>query len=226
MRLRLTLAGTLIAALTLPSMSIAGNLASLIPPPPGARVAIVVFEDLQWADCAVANPILVEAANAHNVPLVVHDFPLPRHTWSFQAAVNARFLEAQSQKLGDEYRGYIFQNQRQIGDEVSLQQLTAKFAREKQVVLPAILDPQNKLAEAVKADFHLGQRLGLEHTPTVFVVGSDGEAVPFVEMIDRQKLDRVIEEMQKKAGPPVQAKPVDKKKDSVTLLFFIPLEMK
>jgi hypothetical protein len=32
--------------------------------------------------------------------------------------------------------------------------------------------------------------------------------------------------MQKKAGPPVQAKPVDKKKDSVTLLFFIPLEMK
>jgi protein-disulfide isomerase len=125
--------------------------------------------------------------------------------------VNARFFAAQSQKLGDEFRGYIFQNQRQIGDEVALQQFTAKFARENQVVLPATLDPQNKLAEAVKTDFQLGQRIGLEHTPTVFVVSSNGEAVPFVETIDRQKLDRVIERMQEKMGPSVQAKPIDRK---------------
>jgi protein-disulfide isomerase len=192
-------------------MCIAGTLASLIPPPPGTKVAIVFFEDLQWPDCASANPVLVKAAKAHNIPLVVHDFPLPRHTWSFQAAVNARFFAAQSQKLGDEFRGYIFQNQRQIGDEVALQQFTAKFARENQVVLPATLDPQNKLAEAVKTDFQLGQRIGLEHTPTVFVVSSNGEAVPFVETIDRQKLDQVIERMHEKLGPSVQARPADRK---------------
>lgn len=212
MRLRLGATGALIMGLILPAMCIAGNLASLIPPPAGAKVALVVFEDLEWPDCAAANPILEEAAKAHNVPLMVHDFPLPRHTWSFRAAVNARFFESQPQKLGDQFRGYILQNQRQIGDEAALQQFTAKFAQEKQVTLPAVLDPDGKLAEAVKADIHLGQRIGLEHTPTVFVVSSDGEAVPFVEIIDRHKLDRVIEELGKSPGAAAQAKPVDKKK--------------
>lgn len=212
MRLRLTLAGALIAVLRLSAMCLATNLASLIPPPSGAKVAIVVFEDLQWPDCAAASPVLEEVAKAHNIPLVVHDFPLPRHTWSFQAAVNARFFEAQAQKLGDEFRGYILQNQRQIGNEAALQQFTEKFAQEKQVGVPPVLDPDGKLADAVKADFRLGQRIGVEHTPTVFVVSADGTDVPFVETIDRQKLDRVIEEMQKKAGPAVPAKSVGKKK--------------
>jgi protein-disulfide isomerase len=193
-------------------MCLEGNLASLMPPPAGAKVAIVVFEDLEWPDCATAHPMLAEAAKTHNVPFVIHDFPLPRHTWSFQAAVNARFFESQSQKLGDEFRGYILQNQRQIGDEAALQQFTAKFAQEQQVALPAVLDPDGKLAEAVKADFRLGQRIGLEHTPTVFVVSLSGAAVPFVETIDRHRLDRVIEDLQKKAGPAVQAKSGDKKK--------------
>jgi protein-disulfide isomerase len=211
MSLRLTSAGALFTALILPAICFAAKLASLIPPPPGAKVAIVVFEDLEWPDCATVNPVLEEAAKAHNVPLMVHDFPLPRHTWSFQAAVNARFFKAESQKLGDEFRGYIFQNQKLIGDEAALQQFTAKFAQEKQVTLPAVLDPDGKLTEAVKADFHLGQRIGVEHPPTVFVVSGSGAAIPFVETIDRQKLDRVIEEMQKKAGTAVQAKPVAKK---------------
>ncbi|HKT52321.1 MAG TPA: thioredoxin domain-containing protein [Candidatus Angelobacter sp.] len=212
MRIRLSSAGVALLFLTLTAMSLEGNLASLIPPPAGAKVAIVVFEDLEWPDCATAHPILAAAAKTHNVPLVIHDFPLPRHTWSFQAAVNARFFESQQQKLGDEFRGYIFQNQKLIGDEAALRQFTAKFAQEKQVTLPAVLDPDGKLAEAVTADFRLGQRIGLEHTPTVFVVRGSGAAIPFVETIDRHKLDRAIEDFEKKAGPAVQPRPADSKR--------------
>src|SRR6185503_11845819 len=146
MRVRLSSAGVALLLLTLTAMSLEGNLASLIPPPAGAKVAIVIFEDLEWPDCVTAHPILVAAAKTHNIPLVIHDFPLPRHTWSFQAAVNARFFEGQQQKLGDEFRGYILQNQKLIGDEAALQQFTAKFALEKQVTLPAVLDPDGKLA--------------------------------------------------------------------------------
>jgi len=40
MRLRLSAAGALIMGLILPAMCVAGNLASLIPPPPGAKVAM------------------------------------------------------------------------------------------------------------------------------------------------------------------------------------------
>ncbi|HET9182017.1 MAG TPA: thioredoxin domain-containing protein [Candidatus Angelobacter sp.] len=211
MRVRLT-AGALACVFAAGVVAMAESFASLLPPPPGAKVAIVVFQDLQWPDCAIAYPLLVEAARAHNVPLVVHDFPLPRHNWSFQAAVNARFFDQESPQLGDEFRGYILQNQKQIMDETALQRFTSEFAAERQVELPVVLDPDGKLAQMVTADFRLGQRIGLEHTPTVFVVSAGQQAYPMVETIDRQKLDRVIEELQKKAGPPVTAKRTLKKK--------------
>lgn len=202
----------LVCIVAVAAVSAAASFASLLSPPAGAKVAIVLFQDLEWPDCATAYPMLVEAARAHNVPLVVHDFPLPRHNWSFQAAVNARFFDQQSQKLGDEFRGYILQNQKQIMDETALQKYTKKFASEKQIVLPAVLDPEGKLAKMVTADFRLGQRIGVEHTPTVFVVSAGRPAYPFVETIDRQQLVRMIQEMQKKAGPPVTPKRAVKKK--------------
>ena len=211
MRVRMT-AGVLVCVFASVAASVAEGFAALLPPPPGAKVAIVVFQDLEWPDCATAYPLLMEAARAHNVPLVVHDFPLPRHNWSFQAAVNARFFDQQSQKLGDEFRGYILQNQKQIMDRAALQRLTEEFASENKVQLPVVIDPEGKLAKLVTADFRLGQRIGLEHTPTVFVVSSGRPAYPFVETIDRQKLDRVIQDMQKKAGPPVTPKRAVKSK--------------
>jgi len=216
MGVRLT-AGVLVcvfaaAAVSAAAVSAAASFASLLPPPAGAKVAIVVFQDLEWPDCATAYPLLVETARAHNVPLVVHDFPLPRHSWSFQAAVNARFFDQQSQKLGDEFRGYILQNQKQIVDQAALQRLTEEFASENKLELPIVVDPEGKLANMVTADFRLGQRIGVEHTPTVFVVSVGRPAYSFVETIDRQKLDRVIQEMQKKAGPPVAVKAAARKK--------------
>src|SRR3984957_15758138 len=36
--------------------------ASALKPPPGARVAIVEFYDLECPDCARANPLLIQAA--------------------------------------------------------------------------------------------------------------------------------------------------------------------
>lgn len=214
MRVRPT-TGLLVCIFATAGVWAATSFASLLPPPPGAKVAIVLFQDLEWPDCATAYPLLLEAARAHNVPLVVHDFPLPRHNWSFQAAVNARFFDQQSQKLGDAFRGYILQNQKQIMDQAALQRLTEEFASENKVELPVVIDPEGKLAKLVTADFRLGQRIGLEHTPTVFVVSAGRPAYPFVETIDRHKLNRVIEEMQKNAGPPVTPKrPVKSKKHS------------
>src|SRR5216684_4537684 len=71
--------------------------ASLLKPPPGVKVAVVVFEDLECPDCARLYPIVVEAAGAHHVPVVLHDFPLPRHPWAFDAAVFARFFDTKSE---------------------------------------------------------------------------------------------------------------------------------
>src|SRR5258708_7288367 len=56
-------------------------------PPAGAKVAIVVFEDLQCPDCARAAPLVKEVSKSEKIPVLRHDYPLPMHNWSFQAAV-------------------------------------------------------------------------------------------------------------------------------------------
>ncbi len=187
---------------------------SSLKPPPGAKVAVVVFEDLQCPDCARAYPVVWDAANAHKIPVVLHDFPLPRHNWSFRAAVLARYFDTKSQKLGDDYRGYIYKNQQQIVDEATLQNFTQKFADDVKVPLPFAIDADGKLADKVKEDRLLGQKIGLEHTPTIFVVANGATASPFVEVVDRDQLSQIIEDMQKKAGPAAPAKSAPTKKSA------------
>jgi protein-disulfide isomerase len=189
--------------------------ASSLKPPPGAKVAVVVFEDLQCPDCARAYPLVWETANAHKVPVVLHDFPLPMHNWSFQAAVYARYFDTKSEKLGNDFRGYIYQNQPQINPG-NLQQYVQKFANDNKTPVPFMLDPGGKLAEKVKADYALGQRMGLEHTPTIFVIGNGGASTPFVEVTDRAKMGEIIEDMLKKAGPSAPAKPASGAKKKST----------
>ena len=163
-------------------------------PPPGAKVAIVEFEDLECPDCAAANPVLKQAAEQYHIPWVRHDFPLPFHNWSFQAAVNARYFDTRGKTLGDDYRDYIFANQISIETPAQLQQFTQKFAQAHGIALPFAIDPMGRLAAEVKADYALGQRIGIEHTPTIWIVTNGSHAAPFVEVVDRSKLYQLIDQ--------------------------------
>ncbi|MGD0295147.1 MAG: thioredoxin domain-containing protein [Terracidiphilus sp.] len=163
-------------------------------PPPGARVALVEFEDMECPDCGRANPLLKEAAAKYKIPLVRHDFPLPMHAWSFNAAVNARWFDTHSKALGDEYRDQVFANQATIVNPDVLLQFTEKFAALHGLAMPFAIDPQGKLAELVKADYALGQRVGIEHTPTIWVVTAHSKGAPFVEVVDRSKLFQLIDQ--------------------------------
>src|SRR5579864_4155373 len=122
-----------------PAMSHAAD-GSQLKPPPGARVAIVMFEDLECPDCARAYPVVWETANAHKVPVVLHDFPLPQHPWSFDAAVYARYFDSKAAKLGNDFRGFVFSNQPQI-TQGSLRQFVQKFADDNKTPLPFNPDP-------------------------------------------------------------------------------------
>ncbi len=163
-------------------------------PPAGARVAIVEFEDMECPDCANANPLLKEAAAKYNIPWVRHDFPLPFHAWSMQAAVNARWFDTKSKKIGDDYRDAVFANQPSIVNLDGLRQFTEKFAADHKISLPFAMDPQGKLAAEVKADYALGQRIGIEHTPTIWVVTANSKGAPFIEVVDRTKLFQLIDQ--------------------------------
>jgi protein-disulfide isomerase len=169
--------------------------ASALKPPAGAHVAIVEFEDMECPDCARANPLLKQAAANYKIPWVRHDFPLPMHAWSFNAAVNARWFDAAKGKaVGDEYRDQVFANQSSIYNPDQLRQFTEKFAQSHGIALPFAMDPQGKLASDVKADYALGQRVGIEHTPTIWVVTANSKGAPFVEVVDRSKLYQMIDQ--------------------------------
>jgi protein-disulfide isomerase len=189
--------------LVLGSTLVWGGDTSMLRPPTGSKVAIIVFEDLECPDCARAAPLLHEAAKAYNIPLVQHDFPLPQHPWSFEAAVNARYFDTKSKKMGDDYRLYIFQNQLYITKQ-NLRGYTEKFAEQNKVVLPFVVDPTGDLAGKVKADYQLGQRLPVDHTPTIYVVSNSARGTPFVEVVDRTQLYQLIEQVMKQAGETAQ----------------------
>ncbi len=184
---------------------------SSLKPPAGARVAIVVFEDLECPRCAQAYPTVWEAAKAHNVPVMLHDFPLQMHPWSFDAAVFARYFDTKSQKLGDDFRGYIFKNQPQI-DKQNLRQYVDKFASDNKAPIPFVLDPDGQLKAKVIADRDLGTQIGLQHTPTIFVIGNGGAATPPVEIDDYSTLGKAVEDMLQKAPAPAPAKKAAPKK--------------
>jgi len=64
------------------------------------------------------------------------------------------------------------------------------------VDLPFVVDPQGKLAGLVNADKALGQKVGIQHTPTIYVVSSRNPSRPFVEVTDDKQLFQLIEAMQ------------------------------
>jgi len=163
-------------------------------PPAGARVAIVEFEDMECPDCARANPLLRDAASKYGIPWVRHDFPLPFHNWSMNAAVNARWFDTRGKKIGDQYRDDVFAAQPTIVSPDSLREFTDKWAKDHGIALPFAIDPQGSLAAQVKADYALGQRIGIEHTPTIWVVTANSKGAPFVEVVDRSKLYELIDQ--------------------------------
>jgi protein-disulfide isomerase len=162
---------TVAAVLCLGWLALAEDASTALRPPKGSQVAIVVFEDLQCPRCREDAPLVAQAGKTYKIPIVRHDFPLPMHNWSFEAAVMAHYFDSQSKQLGVEFRDYIFQNQPQIFP-TNLRQYAEKFASDHKVDLPFVVDPQGKFAAEVNAERDLGKSLNLQHTPTIFVVST------------------------------------------------------
>jgi len=154
---------------------------TVLRPPKGAQVAIVVFEDLECPMCRRTAPLVEQAGKTYKIPVVRHDFPLPNHPWSYQAAVMARYFDTHSKALGNDFRDYIFENQLEV-DLQNLRGYAEKFATEHKVELPFVIDPNGKLAAQVNADRDLGKAIKLDHTPTVYIVSNRNPNKPYVEV--------------------------------------------
>ena len=143
--------------------------------PPGDKAAIYEFEDLECPACSHAFPIVHTAAEHYKIPLIRHDFPLSQHLWSRQAAINARYLQDKvSPAAAEQYRRDVFASQNSIASKDDLNNFTRKWFQTHNQQMPFVMDPSGLFAAEVQADFRLGERIGLEHTPSIFVLSPAG----------------------------------------------------
>jgi protein-disulfide isomerase len=182
---------------------------SMFKPPAGARVAVVEFEDLECPACAHAFPIVHAAVAHYNIPLVRRDFPLGgMHIWSGDAAIWARYLQDKvSPKTAEDYRGAVFASQMSIASKDDMLSFTRRFFQSHGLQMPFVPDPTGQLAGEVKSDKAVGERMGLQHTPTI-VVCSQHE---WVQVTDVSLLYQTIDQVMAQAGSAAPAKATVKK---------------
>lgn len=163
---------------------------SALHPPPGYKVAIVEFADLECPMCRMENTVIMQAVQQYHVAWVRYAFPLPMHNWSFQAAVNAKWFDTKSKEIGNDYRNAVFAAQPNIETKADLQAFTQKFAQQHGLQLPFVMDPQGKLVAEVRANMALGDRMGVHETPTAWVVTTKG----YKQVTDFSKLFSMLDQ--------------------------------
>jgi protein-disulfide isomerase len=173
----------------------ADDVPEALQPPKGAQTALVVFEDLQCPVCGQAAPVLKEASRVYKIPLVQHDFPLPQHNWSFDAAVIARYFDTNSKELGNQFRLAVFEHQREIVSPPALRAFAEKFASDHKLSLPFAVEKNPKLVALVKGDRDIATNLHIVHTPTIYIVSNKKGKKPFVEVTDTSQLYVMIDAM-------------------------------
>jgi Thioredoxin len=168
-------------------------------PPAGARVAIIEWQDLQCPACSHAFPIVHQAVDHYKIPLVEKDFPLPQHQvlGSLDGAVWARYLQDKvSMKIADDYRGAFFAAQTGITNKDDAMSFTRRFFQSHGLQMPFVADPTGALMKEVQADKALGDKAGVNQTPTI-IVCSQRE---WIHVTDVSLLYQAIDQVMARAG--------------------------
>jgi protein-disulfide isomerase len=135
---------------------------------PSAPVTIVEFSDYQCPFCARVNPTLdrIRQTYGDRVRIVFKDFPLPNHAQAPKAAEAARCAGEQNKYW--EMHDAMFANQRNL--EVASLKQAARALGLSAAAFDQCLD-SGKHAAAVEAGTELGQKMGVNSTPTLYVNG-------------------------------------------------------
>ena len=162
----------------LPAAPVTFRDTSALRAPAGVKVAIMEFDDLECPACAHTLPVLRSASQQSGVPLLHFDYPLTEiHTWSFDAAVTARYLQDKvSTQAGDDFRRDVFAHQSEITNNDDLGQFTKQWFATNKLAMPFDMDSGGAESAAVKADRALGDRIGVHQTPSIFIVTPTGFA--------------------------------------------------
>ena len=168
---------------------------SILKPPAGQKVAIIEFEDLECPICARAFPVLHAASNQYHVPLEEHDFQIPYHQWSHEAASFAHYLRAKvSPELSEQYRREVFASQQRISSKDDLVKFTQSFMAAHGKQMPFVIDPV--FSKEVDESTALGNRVGVNETPTIIVV----TPTHWIQVTDAMDISQALNQAQAESG--------------------------
>ena len=181
----------------------------------GAPVEIVVFDDLECPFCAKMHsqlfPALLDRYGS-NVRIEYKDYPLSQHPWAMRAAIDTNCVGSQSSPAYWNLVDYIHTHASDIGGtehslEKSNQMLDtmaldeAKKNNLKTEEIEACIKKQDQ--SAVKASMKVGDELGVEATPVLFINGEKLEgAYPLVDVF--RMVDEALVALGKTPPPPYQ----------------------
>jgi protein-disulfide isomerase len=205
-----------------------------------APVLIVGFDDLECPYCAKMNAQLFPALldrYKNQVRIVYLDFPLSQHPWAMRAAVDVNCLGAQSAAGYWEMVDYVHKHAAEIGSVPAIDKSPAKpdAAKDNADATLARADDEldkltrdegkrNKVKEealnicmakqdhtAIDATLKLGETLGVQATPVLFINGEKLEGAYPIENVFR-----MVDEALTGAGqtPPPPFKPATVTDDS------------
>jgi protein-disulfide isomerase len=135
---------------------------------PAAPITIVEFSDYQCPFCARVNPTLAKVLETYGdrVKIVFKDFPLANHPQAPKASEAAHC--AAEQKKYWEMHDAMFANQRAL--EVPALKQAARAIGLEGAAFDQCLD-SGKYAAKVRAGLELGEKMGVNSTPTLYVNG-------------------------------------------------------
>ena len=163
--------------------------------PETAPVVIVGFDDLECPYCTRMHNALFPALTQRygdQVRIVYKDFPLSIHPWAMRAAIDVNCVASQSPTAYWNLVDNIHTHAAEFGGKdkslaaanASLDQLTLEEARKnnlKTELVEACIKKQDD--SAIKASMKIGDDLGIEATPVLFINGEKLEgAYPLADV--------------------------------------------
>jgi protein-disulfide isomerase len=182
--------------------------------PANAPVLIVGFDDLECPYCAKMHEQLFPALTQRykdQVHIVYRDFPLDQHPWAVRAAIDTNCVGAQSATGYWNLVDYIHAHAAEMGgDEKSLARANdtldslardeGKRQKLNSDALNACIVKQDDTA--VKASTKLGESLGVDSTPALFINGEKIEGALPLEYVYRMIDNALIASGQTPPPPP------------------------
>jgi protein-disulfide isomerase len=187
--------------------------------PANAPVLIVGFDDLECPYCAKMHQQLFPALTERykdQIHIVYRDFPLDQHPWAMRGAIDANCVAAQSPAGYWNLVDYIHAHASELGgDEKSLAKANdaldslARDEGKRQNLnadaLNACITKQDD--SAIKTSMKLGESLGVDSTPALFINGEKIEGALPLEYVYRM-IDNALIASGKTPPPSPAAAPV------------------